>query len=79
MAAQQKVLDELIDGQRRLHELGVLRHQKLLSLQNTVREAENELPRCEEILADLIPFQLVDDTVVIRPLTIEPGGPATEK
>src|SRR6185437_5253635 len=31
-------------------------------------KAAQSLRLCEEILADLTPFQLVDDTVVIRPL-----------
>jgi len=71
LAAQQKVLDELIDGQRRLAELTQLRERKLRPLQGQQADAKTRIERCDEILADLIPFQLVDDTVIIRPVKFE--------
>lgn len=76
LSGQQKALDEVIDAQRRLGALGMLKIQKLYPLRDAIKQAERELPRCEEVLGDLIPFQLVDGTVVIRPVTIEPSEPA---
>lgn len=69
LAAQQKVLDELIDGQQRLAEVARLRLGRRQSA-DRIQSAEAGLPRCDEILADLKPFRLVDDTVVIRPLRL---------
>lgn len=67
LAAQQKVLDELIDGQRRLAQIAHLR-QVRTPYASRIENADEGLPRCDEILAELKLFQLVDDTVVIRPL-----------
>jgi hypothetical protein len=67
LAAQQRVLDELIAGQRRIGELGQLRHRHGASV-GPMRTVSEGLPRCNEILADLKPFQLINDTVVILPL-----------
>jgi hypothetical protein len=67
LAAQQKVLDELLDGQRRLAEIARLRNERNPYAEQ-IKTADEGLPRCDEILADLKPFQLVDETVVIRPL-----------
>lgn len=67
LAAQQDVLDELLDGQRRLGELNSKRP-KLGDLRQGMERIERNLPICDALLADLIPFQLVNDTVVIRPV-----------
>ncbi|HEV7224721.1 MAG TPA: hypothetical protein VGN42_18565 [Pirellulales bacterium] len=71
LAAQRKVLDQLIDGQHRLAELAQFRQNKLRPLQTRAEHAARNIQRCDEILADLIPFQLVDDSVVIRPVKFE--------
>jgi hypothetical protein len=71
LAAQRKMLDALIDGRRRLAELDNLRQQKLGPLQWQANQAANRVELCEQILTDLIPFQLVDDSVVIRPVKFE--------
>lgn len=67
LAAQQDVLDDLIDGQRRLVDLNASRG-KRDQLQNRMEHIDRNLPICDALLADLIPFQLVNDTIVIRPV-----------
>lgn len=67
VAAQQEVLEELLDGQRRLlklHPKGL----KLRDLKSGMERIERNLPVCDALLADLIPFQLVNETIVIRPV-----------
>jgi hypothetical protein len=70
LGAQRRVLDELIDGQGRLRELGQLQQRRgtYVGPMGTVAEG---LPRCDEILADLKPFQLIGETVAIRPLRFQ--------
>ena len=67
LGAQRRELDQLIDGQRRIKELARLRFERSEHAK-PIRTAAEGLPRCDEILAALKPFQLVDETVVIRPL-----------
>jgi hypothetical protein len=67
LAAQKKVLDEVIDAQRRLAGIANLRQERR-PYANPIQAADKGLPRCDEILADLKPFELIDDSVVIRPL-----------
>ncbi|HVW38029.1 MAG TPA: hypothetical protein VHB99_12015 [Pirellulales bacterium] len=71
LAAQQKAIDQLIDGQRRLVELAVLRKKELEPLEVRERHGANGVKHCDEILSDLVPFQLIDDTIVIRPVKFE--------
>lgn len=71
LAAQQKAIDQLIDGQRRLVELAVLRKKELEPLEVRERHGASGVKRCDDILSDLVPFQLVDDTIVIRPVKFE--------
>ncbi|HVX62701.1 MAG TPA: hypothetical protein VHC19_18935 [Pirellulales bacterium] len=71
LAAQRKVLDAMIDGQSRLAELAQLREQKIRPLQERADSNARYIRRCDELLADLIPFQLVDDSIIIRPTKFE--------
>ncbi|HVA47451.1 MAG TPA: hypothetical protein VNH11_13865 [Pirellulales bacterium] len=64
------MLDELIDGQRRLAELAQLKNQ-IQPLKAAIETADEGLKRCNAILADAKPFDLVDDTVVIRPVRFQ--------
>jgi hypothetical protein len=72
LAAQQKVLEELLDGQRKLSRVVQLSGQ-LDPYRSSIEQAKTWLPRCDEILADLTPFALVDDTVQIRPIQFHIG------
>jgi hypothetical protein len=67
LAAQQKVLDEAINGQQRLREFSQLQGERV-GRPRWMRTAAEGLPRLDEVLADLKPFQLINDTVEIRPL-----------
>lgn len=71
LAAQRKVLDAMIDGQSRLAELTQLREQKIRPLQERADSNARYIRRCDELLADLIPFELVDNSIVIRPTKFE--------
>jgi hypothetical protein len=71
LAAQRKVLDQMIDGQSRRAELSRLREKELKPLQERADHAARNIQRCDDILADLIPFQLVDDSIIIRPTKFE--------
>lgn len=71
LAAQTKVLDELIDGQRRLADLNRLRKERR-RYAHPVEAADEGLQRCDDILTNVKPFQLIDNTVAIRPLRIRP-------
>jgi len=80
LAAQQQLLDELIDGQRQLRELSEFRYKHLAPVKDLVHMADVGIERCDEILADLIPFALVNETVVIRPMKFSlPGETAPAK
>src|SRR6185437_5078327 len=67
LAAQQEVLDELLDGQRLLAELNSKRS-RLRLLRERTEGLERNITICDALLADLMPFQLINDTVVIRPV-----------
>lgn len=71
LAAQRKVLDAMIDGQSRLAELAQLREQKIGPLQDRADSNARYIRRCDELLADLMPFELVDDSIIIRPTKFE--------
>jgi hypothetical protein len=73
LAAEQEVLDELLDGQRRLGELNSKRP-RLKALRERMEGLERNLSICDALLADLIPFQLVNDTIVIRPVKFVVAG-----
>ncbi|HVC98336.1 MAG TPA: hypothetical protein VND64_31995 [Pirellulales bacterium] len=77
LAAQQQLLDEMIDGQRQLRELSQLRKKQLGPVTDQVNFADSGIQRCDEILADLIPFALVNETVVIRPVKFSLPGETT--
>jgi hypothetical protein len=72
LAAQQTVLEELLGGQQKLSRIGQLSGQ-LAPYRHSIEKATTWLPRCDEILADLTPFALVDDTVQIRPIQFHIG------
>ena len=71
LAAQRKAIDQLIDGQRRLVEVAVLRKKELEPWEVRERHGSSGVKQCDAILSDLVPFQLIDDTVVIRPVKFE--------
>lgn len=77
LAAQQEVLDELLDGQRRLTRLHSKSSPELRNLKGKMEHIERNLPICDALLADLNPFQLLNDTIVIRPVKfVVPGDEA---
>jgi hypothetical protein len=73
LAAQQQSLDDLIDDQNRLSKLVRMQIQQS-QVRNIVTKAESVVEISDEILADLLPFQLVNETVEIRPVKFAVPG-----